>query len=281
MRWVLRAGMCAAVALEALVQGLEISNIVAVAPASSYMGGAVLNALKCTSQERRDLSVRALVANDADVVRCRQNCCGVIVGGGVASTLCDVSFPSLSTSAVGDHVLGDKTCFSTPPQRIKALAESLVGCDSLVVVKETHSTILELPRGDRVVSAPTRWSSDFITTHCRSLELIDAAVEAGVRKVILQSAFVAGEGLARKIVETRAGGPAVLDAMRALESHLEETGLEYAVVRAPPLAVSLADRDVGTGAPVATYVGLAGRLVHAALEQPSSRGRGAYHQVLR
>ena len=147
MRWVLRAGMCAAVALEASVQGLEISNIVAVAPASSYMGGAVLNALKCTSQERRDLSVRALVANDADVVRCRQNCCGVIVGGGVASTLCDVSFPSLSTSAVGDHVLGDKTCFSTPPQRIKALAESLVGCDSLVVVKETHSTILELPRG--------------------------------------------------------------------------------------------------------------------------------------
>lgn len=213
---------------------LAPARTLAVAPASDTTGIAVLSVLRqlCGTSEYASMQVRAICSDDDQVDACRQAVCGTLCREGVASDLCAARFSSLQTS----------TALADGPRQRQELEAALEGVDTLVMLADVvHPTLSEIDGGEQVIMAPPRWSLETIRSHDSRTTLLEAAVAARVKHIVLHSALGAsGQRRAAPVNTARMGGSEHLGLRRLLEEQLEaasrEHGVRHTILQAAPYA---------------------------------------------
>lgn len=207
---------------------------VAVAPASEATGIAVLSVLcqLCGTSEYADLQVRALCSDADQADACRHAVCGTICCEGAVRDMCTARFPSLQTS----------TALAVGSRRRQELEVALQGVDTLIILADVvHPTLSELDGGEQVIIAPPRWSPEVIRSQGGRTMLLEAAVAARVKHIVLHSALGAsGQRRAAPVTTARMGGSEHLGLRRLLEEQLEaascEHGTRHTILQAAPFA---------------------------------------------
>lgn len=160
-----------------------------------------------------ELKVCALVRDESAAAACRQAVCGSLISEGNVCDLCSEQFPTLCTS----------TCLAGDGSTI---ADALDGYSTLLLLMdEIHPTLTTLDAigaGDeQMVTVPPVLSQQTRRAVDETWRLIDAAAEAGVQHVILQSSLGASERGLTQLETARMGGAGHLSLRRRLEEHLK------------------------------------------------------------